>query len=70
MPLFTYFCQDCQTDSEILIRAKDAPVCPHCESKKLLKQLSAFATVGEAARAMEGCGAPSCCRLDGGSCMN
>ncbi len=46
MPLFDYECRDCKKTSEILVSAGREPVCPHCGSKKLDKQVSAFSSKG------------------------
>ena len=71
MPLFPYTCQDCGGENEILIRGKEEPLCPVCESKNLVKGLSLFAMVSSGgAQDPMGCGAPSCCQLSGGDCMN
>lgn len=71
MPLFRYICQDCETDAELLIRRSgETPVCPKCESTHMLKQMSAFAPVSGSGPEPVGCGAASCCQLQGGGCMN
>ncbi|MDR2980905.1 MAG: zinc ribbon domain-containing protein [Puniceicoccales bacterium] len=46
MPLYDYECKKCHKVSEILVSASRPPVCPHCGSKQLEKQLSTFATKG------------------------
>ena len=43
MPLFDYACRDCGHRFEALVQGRAKPACPECESKKLEKQLSAFA---------------------------
>jgi putative FmdB family regulatory protein len=45
MPLFSYVCQRCSAESEILVRGSERPECPECGSLRLTKQLSAFAPV-------------------------
>ena len=40
MPLYSYNCQDCDADFEILVRASDTPACPSCGSTKLQQQLA------------------------------
>ncbi|MDR2430293.1 MAG: zinc ribbon domain-containing protein [Puniceicoccales bacterium] len=46
MPLYEYECRNCHGRSELLVSASRPPVCPHCGSKRLEKQLSTFATRG------------------------
>ncbi|CAG9267848.1 FmdB family zinc ribbon protein [Paraburkholderia unamae] len=41
MPLYDYRCQACGQQFETLVRAGTAPVCPHCGSSALDKQVSA-----------------------------
>lgn len=72
MPLFVFECEACHAETEILIRGGAIPECPSCGSTKLVKQASAFAALsGGASRRAEmpmGCGAASCCQLQGGGC--
>ncbi len=71
MPLFGFVCQDCEVESEILVRGSEKPACPKCGSKRLVKQLSAFAPIsgaGSKAEAPAPCGAGSCCGMGSGSC--
>ena len=71
MPLFQYYCSQCDSENEILVRGREAPECPECESKHLTKQLSAIRPMNAAAKNVaEGCGSPSCCQLTGGGCLN
>ena len=44
MPIYEYACQDCARQFETLVRSGSAPSCPHCQSTRLDKQLSVFAT--------------------------
>ena len=69
MPLFGYICTDCETEFEALVRSNEKPACTHCGSKHLQKQMSHFATTSATPDPV-GCGAPSCCRMQGGGCMN
>ena len=41
MPLYDFRCQQCETVSELLIRAGVGAVCPECGSDRLEKLLSA-----------------------------
>jgi putative FmdB family regulatory protein len=40
MPLYEFFCPDCQREQELLVRHDETPVCEHCGSKRLSKLLS------------------------------
>ena len=40
MPLYSYNCQDCNADFEILVRVADTPACPSCGSSKLQQQVA------------------------------
>lgn len=41
MPLYEYLCRECESDFELLIRSPDEqPVCPYCDSDKVMKLLS------------------------------
>jgi putative FmdB family regulatory protein len=40
MPLYTYQCQDCGAEFELLVRASDVPACPSCGSEKLQQQVA------------------------------
>lgn len=70
MPLFAYACQDCGAETEILLRGEEKPACGACGSKKLLRLASHFATTSGTKSEPVGCGAPSCCQMQGGGCMN
>ena len=51
MPLYEYLCQDCDRQSELLVKAGQEPACPQCGSSRLSKMLSVVAAPsrGEAA---------------------
>ncbi len=71
MPIFEYACADCGHQFETLVRSGTTPECPQCHSASLQKQLSVFATTGEAAKAMTAMPSPcgSCGNPEGpGSC--
>ena len=57
MPIYEFHCDDCDRDSEVLVRSSEwrGTKCPHCGSVKLAKKLSVFASSGG-----EGGDAPSC----------
>lgn len=40
MPLYTYSCDACAAEFELLARGSDAPECPACQSQKLTRQVS------------------------------
>ncbi len=40
MPLYSYYCQDCKTDFELLVRSADIPACPSCGGENLQKQIA------------------------------
>jgi len=43
MPIFEYHCQNCRDDFEkIVFNARAEVKCPHCQSKKVKKKVSAF----------------------------
>jgi putative FmdB family regulatory protein len=46
MPIYEFHCDDCERDSEVLVRSTDwkGTPCPHCGSRKLAKRLSTFAS--------------------------
>lgn len=71
MPLFEYRCRDCHRESEILVRNREQPRCPACDSahlEKLFSQTAAHATRASLPVA-SGCApsgppcSPTCCRL-------
>ena len=45
MPIYEFHCEQCQKDSEILVRSAkwQGTKCPHCGSAKISKQFSTFA---------------------------
>ena len=46
MPIYEFHCEECNKDSEVLVRSstwKGTP-CPKCGSKKLTKKFSTFAS--------------------------
>jgi putative FmdB family regulatory protein len=65
MPIYEYYCPDCSTEFEKLVRLAEAnqtPDCPECGEKHAQKKLSAFATSGSrigASAAASRCGGGS-----------
>lgn len=43
MPLFDFICRTCGEEFELLVMGSSKPVCPHCQSRDLVKQMSTFA---------------------------
>jgi len=49
MPIYEYYCPDCNTEFEKLVRISEAnvvPECPECGERHTQKKLSAFAMSG------------------------
>ena len=71
MPLYEFHCEQCEQDSEILVRSTDwkGTKCPRCGSAKISKKFSTFAAAGagEASSGQRsgGGGGGHCC---GGGC--
>jgi putative FmdB family regulatory protein len=40
MPIHDFRCRTCGADFELLLRAGDTPVCPHCAGVELQRQVS------------------------------
>ncbi|MDW8309129.1 MAG: zinc ribbon domain-containing protein, partial [Verrucomicrobiales bacterium] len=70
MPIYEFHCEQCGRDSEILVRSTNwqGTTCPHCGSKRLVKQFSVFASGSRAEAEAPACtGSPrSCCACGGG----
>jgi putative FmdB family regulatory protein len=49
MPIYEYACQDCGQQFEMLVRSDTVLACPKCQSSRLDKQLSVFATSNSSA---------------------
>ena len=66
MPLYEYACRACDQQCELLVRGDEQPICPHCGSIQLTKQLSVVAahvaSGGSTRQAFpdSGCGRPQC----------
>jgi putative FmdB family regulatory protein len=66
MPIYEYVCMQCEEHFEELVRNGEAVTCPACDSVKVQKQFSVFATHGAGQeQAFGGGGGGGCC---GGSC--
>lgn len=63
MPMYEYACSDCNHEFETLVRSDTVPQCPQCQSTRLTKLLSVFATSTD--RAPAALPLPSC-----GSCAS
>jgi len=49
VPIYEYYCADCQMDFDKLVKLSDASVvqdCPECGGRHTQKKLSTFATSG------------------------
>ena len=68
MPIYEYTCFGCKGEFELLVRGGETPLCPHCESDDLQRQLSVPASARNANErpirdtSQLGCGAPACQR--------
>lgn len=57
MPIYEFFCQDCNTIFNFLsrrINTDKQPDCPRCGRKKIKRMLSTFATIGKARESEDG----------------
>ncbi len=70
MPLYEFRCEKCQKTCELLMRADDPAVCPHCGATTLTRMLSRFSagrSTGDADAACDSCdmshtcAGPGCC---------
>ncbi len=64
MPIFEFFCEECDQIFEELVRsinAIDEVVCPGCQNERVMKKLSTFTSkVAGASSFSAGSAAPSC----------
>jgi len=68
MPIYEFHCEKCERNSEVLVRSTDwtGTRCPHCNSTKLTKKLSMFASDGNTGDEAPTCtGQASSCGLCG-----
>ena len=47
MPLYDYHCKACESDFELLVRARSLPTCPQCGSPALERAVSRIAPAGK-----------------------
>lgn len=68
MPLYEYYCSDCRSKFELLVSNKHADdvVCMKCQSEKVRRLLSVFAT--QRGSGEDGAYDDSAASLGGGSC--
>jgi len=69
MPIYEYYCRQCDREFELLVRSSTKPSCPVCGNKNLKKKMSAFAVGhGDQADAPGLCGScgkvPGSCAFD------
>jgi putative FmdB family regulatory protein len=66
MPIYEYACMECEDHFDELVRSDDQVItCPSCNATDVLKQISAFAVHGAAAKPSFGGSGGGCC---GGGC--
>ena len=68
MPIYEFHCDNCEHDSEVLVRSSDwkGTKCLHCGSTKLNKKFSTFASNTAGASAAPECtGQPRSCGMCG-----
>ena len=72
MPIYEYACEACGREFEMLVRSGTTPACPQCQSNRLAKRLSVFATATAGAAPALGAGpCGTCGHPDGpGSCAS
>ena len=67
MPIYEFHCDDCERDSEVLVRSSrwEGTQCPHCGSSKLAKKFSTFASTNAGGEAPSCSGVPKSCGMCG-----
>ena len=67
MPIYEFHCDECEKDSEVLVRSSrwEGTPCPHCGSKKLAKKFSTFASASAGGEAPSCSGVPKSCGMCG-----
>ena len=62
MPIYEYACMECEDHFDELVRSDDQVItCPSCNATDVLKQISAFAVHGAAAKPSFGGSGGGCC---------
>ncbi len=49
MPIYEYMCQECNKSFEYLVMGRDNPVCPNCNSAKVMRLMSACGFISKGA---------------------
>jgi putative FmdB family regulatory protein len=52
MPIYEYECRACRHEFEALVRLRDTPSCPKCQSADLERKISLFAVESDGTRRM------------------
>jgi putative FmdB family regulatory protein len=62
VPIFEYTCRDCREAFELLVRSDTRIACPACDSERVVKKLSVFASHVKREAATPSChtGGPGC----------
>ncbi len=65
MPIYEYECKECRTSFELLMRSDIKIACPSCDSEKVVRKLSMFAShMGHGHDAVPACHTGECgCNL-------
>ena len=53
MPLYSYHCENCDKDIELLVSFSDTPECPTCASQDMVRQVSRTAPEGKSRSLMK-----------------
>ena len=64
VPIYEYFCMECESHFEELVRGEEQVACPDCAATNVSRQFSSFAVHG-VTKVASGGGGGGCC---GGSC--
>ncbi len=63
MPLYEFFCEDCQKKFELLVSLnhQEKIVCPYCSSERVKRLISSFGIGGGSSRIKSSSGSCSTC---------
>ena len=63
MPIYEYRCEECNQDFESLVFGNEKPGCPHCNSEKVCRLMSAcgFVSKGGSGQTVKKAAADSSC---------